>query len=97
MPSSNQGLFKQPAPMGVGVGGGGMTSAGIGGGAGNVGSLSPTNLGQHRGDYPMRVQGPAQGFLTPQSHDHQEAFPVRVSFDREFRSDGGMNFLGTKD
>jgi hypothetical protein len=33
--------------MGTGVGGGGMTSGGggVGGGAGNLGSLSPINLG----------------------------------------------------
>jgi hypothetical protein len=82
MPSSNQGLFKQPNLMGVG--------GNMGGGAGNFGSISPLNLGQHRGDHPTRGQGPGQGFLNPQSHDNQEA---RVSFDRETRLEGGMIFF----
>lgn len=85
MAISNQGLFKQPNLMGVG--------GGMGGGAGNFGSISPLNLGQHRGDHPMRGQGPGQGFLNPQSHDNQDTFPARVSFDRESRLEGGTIFF----
>lgn len=86
MPSPAQGLYKQPSPMGLG---GGMAGGGMGGGAGSFGSLSPVNLGQHRGDHSMR-QGPCPTFLSPQSHEIQEAFPMRLSFDRENRLEGGM-------